>query len=98
MFSLGAGHSWWNVGWGHFTQANWFDIILTVDEIVGMTTCEGNKMKGNIINWDTENWTIYDTIGRTHSMKTSMESNPSLLNRMLVQFGFHYIVIQSKIR
>ena len=36
-----------------------FDRILSKDEMIGMTTCDGSKLEGNLINSNRDNSTVY---------------------------------------
>ena len=49
----------WDWSFGQITDIQMFDSILTHDEMVGMTTCDGDKLSGNIINSNTDSHTLY---------------------------------------
>ena len=68
---------------GSLTQIDWFDRILTHDEMVGMTTCEGKKLQGNLINWETSNFTIMDNCYSVHPVHQSKVFVPKTI---LVEF------------
>ena len=44
---------------GKMTNWQLFDRILTADEMINMTTCNREKIPGNLINFEKENFTIY---------------------------------------
>ena len=44
---------------GKMTDFQLFDRILTVNEMIGMTTCAGEKIEGNLINFKTDTFTVY---------------------------------------
>ena len=61
-----SGGYFWN-SFGRMSQIHWFDRILTHDEMVGMTTCNGKKLKGNLINWETTKFEFtWDYLGGWH--------------------------------
>ena len=41
------------------TQWHLFDRILTADEMVGMTTCGGQKIPGNLIDFEKNTFEIF---------------------------------------
>ena len=49
--AYGGGY-YWN-SFGRMSQIHWFDRLLTHDEMVGMTTCGGKQLRGNLIDWET---------------------------------------------
>ena len=49
----------WEWSFGQITDIQMFDRFLTPNEMVGMTTCEGEKLTGNIINTNLDNFTLY---------------------------------------
>ena len=49
----------WRQSYGKITDIHMFDRILTADEMVGMTTCSGKKLTGNVINSNTDPATLY---------------------------------------
>ena len=49
----------WRQSYGKITDIHMFDRILTADEMVGMTTCSGEKLTGNVINSNTDPSTVY---------------------------------------
>ena len=49
----------WGASYGQITDIQMFDRILTPDEMVGMTTCGGAKLTGNIINSNTDPYSLY---------------------------------------
>ena len=55
----------WEWSFGQITDIQMFDRFLTPDEMVGMTTCEGEKLTGNIINTNLDNFTPYGDWART---------------------------------
>lgn len=42
---------------GEVSDFNMWDRTLTVDEMIGFTTCS-NKLKGNMVNWDYSDWKV----------------------------------------
>ena len=44
---------------GKMTDFQLFDRILSAEEMIGMTTCDGEKLVGNLINIKTDDFTIY---------------------------------------
>ena len=44
---------------GKMTQWQLFNRILTTDEMVGMTTCSGEKISGNLIDFGKDTFTIH---------------------------------------
>ena len=68
------GGYWWYNSFGSQTQINWFDRILTHDEMIGMTTCGGKKLQGNLINWETSNFSIRDNGRSVQPIQTPVES------------------------
>ena len=48
-----------NPSYGRITDIQVFDRILTADEMVGMTTCSGKNLAGNLINTNTDPFTLY---------------------------------------
>ena len=68
------GGTWYYNSFGSLTQVDWFDRILTHNEMVAMTTCDGKKQKGNLINWETANWTVLDNYYNVQPLTTTMES------------------------
>ena len=44
---------------GKMTDFQIFDIILTVNDMIGMTTCNGEKIEGNIINFKQDKFTVF---------------------------------------
>ena len=51
MPAYGGGY-YWN-SFGRMSQIHWFDRLLTHNEMVGMTTCGGTQLKGDLIDWET---------------------------------------------
>ena len=49
----------WDWSFGQITDIQVFDRILTPREMIGMTTCQGEKLTGNIINTNLHNFTLY---------------------------------------
>ena len=47
------------MSYGKITDIHMFDRILTADQMVGMTTCSGKKLTGNVINSNTDPATLY---------------------------------------
>ena len=48
--------------WGHITNVNMFNRILTNDEMISMTDCSWSPLPdGNILNWETLEYTFYQT-------------------------------------
>ena len=45
--------------YGQITDVQVFDRLLTADEMIGMTTCSGEKLSGNIINTNDHPFTLY---------------------------------------
>ena len=56
---------------GKMTDFQLFDRILTVNEMIGMTTCGGEKIDGNLINFKTDEFTIFGD--NTKEIKISTE-------------------------
>ena len=52
---------WWCQGWsmGKIADMHMFDRILTQKEMIGMTTCQGDKIEGNVFNSNTDPFTVY---------------------------------------
>ena len=44
---------------GKMTDFHLFDRILTVDEMIGMTTCGGKKIEGNLINFNKDTFEVF---------------------------------------
>ena len=44
---------------GKSTKYNLFDKIWTVNEMIGMTTCDGEKLQGYLINCNTDKFTVF---------------------------------------
>ena len=44
---------------GKMTDFHLFDRILTADEMVGMTTRNGKKLEGNLLNFNTDTFTVF---------------------------------------
>jgi hypothetical protein len=44
---------------GKMSNFQLFDRILTVNEMIGMTTCAGEKIEGNLMNFKTDTFTVY---------------------------------------
>ena len=51
-FPAYSGGYYWN-SFGRMSQIHWFDRLLTHDEMVGMSTCGGKQLRGNLIDWET---------------------------------------------
>ena len=54
-----VGCSPWEWSFGQITDIQMFDRFLTHDEMVGMTTCSGKKLTGNIINSNKDPHSLY---------------------------------------
>ena len=64
----------WN-SFGRMSQVHMFNRILSHNEMVGMTTCGGMKLKGNLIDWETAKWDSgADTHGNIQEIWQSMET------------------------
>ena len=49
---------------GKITDIHMFDRILTPNEMIGMTTCSGEKLVGNLINSNTDPYSVYGSHAR----------------------------------
>ena len=56
---------------GKSTEYHLFDRILSVNEMIGMTTCGGEKLQGNLINFSTDKFTVFG--GNTREIEISTE-------------------------
>ena len=66
--------SYWN-SFGRMSQIHLFSRILSHDEMVGMTTCGGRKLRGDLIDWETAQWDSgADTYGNVQEIWQSMET------------------------
>ena len=61
------GCNFWNIkgpytsfrSMGKMTDMHLFDKLLTVEEMINMTTCGGKKQQGNLINFDSDSFEVF---------------------------------------
>jgi len=56
---IGCSHGAMGMSFGQITDIQMFDRILTPEEMKAMTTCDGKKLVGNLINSNIDNSTTY---------------------------------------
>ena len=49
----------WFASFGKISDVHMFDRVLSSDEMLGMTSCDGKKVEGNILNSNIDAYSIY---------------------------------------